>query len=159
MAKLTWREAALADAEIIDRMNRDLSATLGEGAEFEAGPEDVRRDAFGPNRRYECRLAELDGVPAGLMNIFMTYSTYKGAPCLYIDTLFVEPWARGQGIGAKLMAVAAQVALERDCCRIDLLALKTNPARAFYESIDLYATDSQPYTIGRDGLQQLAARA
>jgi GNAT superfamily N-acetyltransferase len=159
MTKLTLREARPPDAETVHRMIRDLCTTLGEVALFEARVEDVARDAFGPERRYECRLAELDGKPAGLLSFFMTYSTYKGAPCLFIDNLFVEPWARGERVGVQLMALAAQLAVARGCCRIDLHVLKSNPARDFYESIGLTITDERPYSIGRAGMQRLAARA
>jgi len=158
MARVSLREALPEDAETVHRMIRDLCSALGETALFEARPEDVRRDAFGPDRRYECHLAELDGVAAGLLSFYMTYSTYKGAPCLFIDNLFVEPWARGEKLGAKLMAAAARLAIERGCCRIDLHVLKSNPAQAFYEAIGLNATDERPYSIDRAGLRRLAGR-
>ncbi|HMB75640.1 MAG TPA: GNAT family N-acetyltransferase [Kiloniellaceae bacterium] len=157
MARLTLRAALPADAETVYRMIRDLCTALGEGELFEARLEDVQRDAFGPDRRYETWLAELDERPVGLLSFYMTYSTYKGAPCLFIDNLFVEPWARGERAGAKLMAAAARLAIERGCCRIDLHVLKSNPARSFYDAIGLMATDERPYSIDRVGLRKLAA--
>jgi len=156
VSRTLLREVTLEDAETLYRMQGDLSVAVGEGALFEASLEAVRRDAFGPGRRYECRLAEIDAVPAGMLTFFMTYSTYKGAPCLFIDNLFVEPWARGQALAAKLMAEAARIALARGCCRIDLHVLKDNPACAFYASIGMTATDERPYTIARSDLARLA---
>ena len=111
MARLLLRAAGPDDVETVYGMLRALCLALGEEALFEACVEDVRRDAFGSEPLYECHLAELDGRPAGLLSFFMTYSTYKGAPCFFVDNLFVEPWARGQAVGAKLMTEAARLAL------------------------------------------------
>ena len=152
---LEIRPAVAADAEIVYSLIRALAEALGDGDKLTAQLEDVQRDAFGPERCYEVWLALSDGVPVGLLSYYMTYSTYKGAPCLFVDNLYIEPHARRQAVGRALMAQAARIALERHCCRLDLHVLETNVARDFYEAIGMSLSDELYYWIGAGDLRRL----
>ncbi|MDX1423183.1 MAG: GNAT family N-acetyltransferase [Kiloniellales bacterium] len=153
---LVLRPARPDDAAAILAMLRALAEDVGEAEAFAAGLADVRRDAFGPAPRYECLLAERDGRPVGLLTHFATYSTYKGRACLHVNDLYVAPEARGLGVGRRLMGRACRLALERNCCRVELKVLETNTARDFYESIGMGATAERAYTIADAALTELA---
>lgn len=57
-----------------------------------------------------------------------------------IDGLCVAPWARGQGIGSRLLAEAMALARARDYGEIRLDVVETNPrARALYERLGFVA--------------------
>jgi len=153
---LSLRFACEEDVADIWRMLRALADEIGEGAEFVSRPEDVRRDAFGPKRRYDTLIAIAGSDPAGLATFFETYSTYKGRPCLYVNDIYVEPWARRWRLGRLVMAEIARLARARDCCRVELKVLADNPARRFYQSIGMSESAELAYAIRDEALDRLA---
>ena len=121
---------------------------------------EVRRDAFGPIRRFEVLIAEIDRKPVGFALFFRNYSTWEGKPGLYIEDIFVEESARGSGIGRKLIAAVAKIAQSRGCARIDLAVLDWNPARGFYNRIGFrHAEPWQIFRLAADDLGTLSAEA
>src|SRR5258708_4397837 len=70
----------------------------------QATEEDLRRDGFGPARRFEARLAFIDNKPAGFTLFFPDYSTWEGRAGLFLEDIFVAEWARRRGVGRALMA-------------------------------------------------------
>jgi len=157
MTKPHIRMALVEDSATILRLIREL-------AEFEnlldavrATEADIRRDGFGPERRFECLLAEVDGQAVGFALFFPSYSTFEGRAGLYLEDIYVVPSVRGLGIGRALMARLARLAGERDFPRLDLSVLQWNPARAFYERLDFrQSTDWLPYRLSGQALRALA---
>ena len=119
------------------------------GAEFRATIGDVERDVFGKSPLYESWLTEVDGVPLGLATFFLCYSTLNGKPSLRLDNIFVQESARGLKIGEKLVTKISCRALELNCCRLELLVGKNNPARAFYEKFGFPETADRVYGVGQ----------
>jgi len=124
---------------------------------------DVLRDGFPPDDtppRFECLLAELDGVPVGIALFFHTYSTWEGRSGLYLEDLFIEETARGHGLGRMLMAALARIARDRECSRLDLLVLDWNPTREFYHRIEMaYRGPWLPYRMPAPAVAALAETA
>jgi GNAT superfamily N-acetyltransferase len=122
-----------------------------------ASAADLLRDGFGPTPRFEARLAVLDGKPCGFSLFFTSYSTWEGRPGLYLEDIFVEERARRHGVGRRLIADLAAIALERDYRRLDLSVLDWNPARAFYERLGIrHKQGWLPYRVSGDALAALA---
>ena len=126
------------------------------GAEFRATIGNVERDIFGKSPLYESWLTEVDGVPLGMATygigyIFslLLYLQFKGKPSLLLDNLFVQESARGLKIGEKLVNKISCRALELNCCRLELLVEKNNPARAFYEKFGFLETADRVYGVGQ----------
>lgn len=70
----------------------------------------------------------------GFALFFHNYSTFLTQPGLYLEDLFVLPEYRGQGIGKSLIIRLAQIAVERNCGRVEWSVLDWNqPAIDFYE--------------------------
>ena len=162
MTDYRLRDAAPDDAAVIFELLRALAEDMGVPDNLVAGVEDVARDGFGPQARYETILAEATAARsdpmAGLAIVFPTYSTHKGRPCLFVDSLYVAPWARRLGVARGLMAEVCRRAVARDCCRVDLNVYLENPARRFYERIGMGETGETPYSIAGAALRELAAR-
>src|SRR5262245_17103398 len=125
---LVIRFARPSDAATIVEFVRGLAA-------FEHAPleqvhlteADVLRAGFGERAVFEALIAERGSRPLGMALFFPHYSTWEGAPSLYIEDLFVVEEARGQGVGRALVAACARVARERGWPRVDLAVLDWNP--------------------------------
>jgi len=152
------RPATPDDAAAIVALIRRLAAFEG-GAEVALTEDTVRRDGFGPGRRFEVLLAEEEGAIRGGVTLLESYSSWAGAPTLIVHDLYVDEAERGRGLGRALLAAAAGVALARGCCRLDVNVLSWNgAARRFYEGLGFAPLpDWQPHRLDAAGLRRLAA--
>ena len=156
----TIRSATAADVPQILAYISALAAYEREPDAVRATEADLLRDGFGPRPFYSCLMAEHLGAPAGFALYFFNYSTWTGHPGLYLEDLFVPPELRGLGIGKALLRKLAQIAVERDCGRMEWAVLDWNePSIAFYKSLG--AVPMSDWIINRltgDALQGLAAQ-
>jgi GNAT superfamily N-acetyltransferase len=103
---------------------------------------------FGARPAAEVLLAELGGAAVGFALFFQSYSTFLAKPGLYLEDLFVEPAARGRGVGAALMSALARIAVDRDYGRFEWSVLDWNqPAIEFYASLG--AVPQSEWTVQR----------
>lgn len=155
------RPATPADIPLILQLIGELAEYEKLAHEAKARAEDIQAHLFGPRPYAECVIAEADGEPAGFALFFHNYSTFNGKPGLYLEDLFVRPPFRGRGIGKRLIAHLAALAVERDCARFEWSVLDWNtPAIDFYRSLG--AAGMEEWTVQRlDGpaLHALAALA
>jgi GNAT superfamily N-acetyltransferase len=86
--------------------------------------------------RFEVWLAEVAGAPVGYVLIFETYSSFLCKPTLYLEDLFVLPSMRGKGIGTMLLDLCRNIAIERECGRMEWACLDWNTrAQEVYEGM------------------------
>jgi GNAT superfamily N-acetyltransferase len=160
-APFTIRPAEPGDCETLSALIRELAVYERLEDQAMAGPDDLRRNLFGPRPYAEALVAEVDGEAVGFALFFHNFSTFRGQPGLYLEDLFVRPEHRGRGIGRGFLARLAKLALDRGCGRLEWAVLDWNaPAIGFYRSLDAVAMDD--WTIFRlaDGpLARLAERA
>ncbi|PKB19138.1 ribosomal protein S18 acetylase RimI-like enzyme [Novosphingobium kunmingense] len=153
------RSAIPADLPLIADLIRAL-------ADYEKLAHEVRFDEavlaqklFGPRPYAEVIIGEIDGAAQGFALFFHNFSTFEGKPGVYLEDLFVQPAARGSGLGKALLAQLAAIAVERDCARLEWSVLDWNePAIGFYKSLGARLMDD--WTVMRvDGaaLQHLGA--
>lgn len=113
---------------------------------------------FGDQPYAEVIIAEYQQQPAGFALFFHNYSTFLAKPGIYLEDLFVLPELRGKGIGKALITYLAQLAVSRDCGRLEWSVLDWNqPAIDFYQSLG--ATMLHDWRINRvtgASLQQMA---
>lgn len=137
---------------------------IRELALYERAPEAVvateaqlREHGFGPQPRFEALIAELDGAPVGMALFHPRFSTWTGTPTLYLEDLVVREAARGHGVGRRLLARLARIALERGWVRIDFHVLDWNPARGFYRKLGFDHLDEWlRYGAAKGWLERLA---
>jgi GNAT superfamily N-acetyltransferase len=157
-ARIAIRFAEPEDCGLLLRLIRELAVFERAPAAVVATEEDLRRFGFGPQRQFEAILAFLDGEPAGCALFHPRFSTWLGRPGLYLEDLYVVEKARGNGVGRRLMARLAGIAVERGWGRIDFHVLHWNPARQFYRRLGMsYLEDWLRYGADRDALVRLAA--
>jgi GNAT superfamily N-acetyltransferase len=131
------RFAASEDAALVLRLIRELATYEKAPDAVTATEADLVRHGFAPDRQFEAILAFVDGAPAGLALFHSRFSTWLGRPGMYLEDLYVAEAARGLGVGRRLMARLAAIAIGRGWGRIDFQVLDWNPARRFYERLGL----------------------
>ena len=157
MPSIAIRPAGGSDAATIVRLVRELAAFEGLLDQVRITTADVLRDGFGERRRFECLLAEVDGAAVAFALYFDTYSTFEGRAGIFVEDLYVAQSVRGLGVGRRLLARLAQIAIERGCPRLDLSVLHWNPARGFYDRLGFrHNADWLPYRLTGDALARLA---
>ena len=151
------RFATAEDCPLLLRLIRELAAYERAPDSVVASEEDLRRHGFGPNPQFEAILAFLDGEPAGAALFHARFSTWLGRPGMYLEDLYVTERARGRGVGRRLMARLAAIAVERGWGRIDFNVLDWNPAREFYHRLGMAQVgDWLRYGADEQGLRRLA---
>jgi len=160
MTKITIRPATPADVETILSFIKGLAAFEREPEAVKTTVDDLLRDGFGEHRKFEALIAELDRQPVGFALFFPTYSTWEGHPGIHLEDIFVVEQARGQGVGRKLMAALAAIAVARGSARLELSVLHWNPAREFYHHLGMWHLGEWlPYRLSGEALRTLAAEA
>ena len=157
--KIQITEATERDTAVILDLIRQLAEYERLADRVTATEDQLRWTLFGARPAAEVLLAAVDGETVGFAVFFSTYSTFLAKPGLYLEDLFVKPHARGRGIGTALLARRAQLAIERNCGRVEWTVLNWNePSIRFYESIG--AVPLNDWTIFRltgDALTKLSS--
>ena len=104
----------------------------------------------------EVVFGEEDGSVVGFALFFHNFSTFVGRKGLYLEDLFILPEKRGRGYGKALLKYLAELAVERNCGRMEWICLDWNePALKVYRSIGAIPLDE--WTVQR--LTEPALRA
>jgi GNAT superfamily N-acetyltransferase len=135
--EITIRFAVPGDAGLVLRFIRELAVYEKAPDAVVATEDDLVHHGFGADRQFEAILAFLDRTPAGLAVFHPRFSTWLGRPAMYLEDLYVAEAARGLGVGRRLMARLAAIAIERGWGRIDFQVLDWNPARNLYRRLGM----------------------
>ncbi len=103
--------------------DRQLGAFTGE---LGTNEELIRQHLFGQRPFAFALLVGEPGPAMGFALYYFRYSSFRGRPSVWLDDLFVHPWARRQGAGALLMGRLAAVATAADCSHIAWVASASN---------------------------------
>jgi GNAT superfamily N-acetyltransferase len=96
----------------------------------------------------EVVFAEEEGIVIGFALFFHNFSTFVGRKGLYLEDLFIIPEKRGLGYGKAILKYLADIAVERNCGRMEWICLDWNaPSLAFYRSIGAVPLDE--WTVQR----------
>ncbi|MBP5547678.1 MAG: GNAT family N-acetyltransferase [Bacteroidales bacterium] len=99
-------------------------------------------------RSAEVVFVEEDGVVIGFALFFHNFSTFVGRKGLYLEDLFIIPEKRGRGYGKALLKYLANLAVERNCGRMEWICLDWNKqALKVYRSIG--AIPMEEWTVQR----------
>jgi GNAT superfamily N-acetyltransferase len=153
---ISIRSAVAEDLDLVIGFIRALAAyeRLADAVVLDRST--LQNHLFGDKPMAEVLIGELNGAPHGFALFFHNFSTFEGKPGIYLEDLFVDPEARGAGLGKALLARLAQLAMARGCARLEWSVLDWNePAIAFYKSLGATAMDE--WTINRVDGAALAA--
>ena len=138
------RKANYSDVKDILRLLVELAVYEKEPDAVKVTEEELIRDGFGNNPRYECLLAEFNSEVVGLAFFTPRYSTWVG-DTLHLEDLVVTEKMRGKGIGTLLYREFLLVAKERGVKRVEWSVLDWNQT-----AIDFYKKSGAIV----DGLEQ-----
>ena len=145
---LRIRAGEKPDVHLIADLIRGLAQFERLEEQVTMSEEKLDRFMFGGRAYAETLIAEDDGQPVGFALFFHNFSTFLGQPGLYLEDLFVLPEGRGKGAGRKLLERLAQIAVERDCGRVEWAVLDWNEdAIRFYKRLG--ATPNEDWTVYR----------
>ncbi len=155
--EVKFRKAGKEDIGLILQFITELARYEKMEDEVVATEESLADSLFGVKPAAEVIFALTEDIEAGFVLFFHNYSTFLGKPGIYIEDLYVKPEFRAKGIGRKLLAYIAGLAIERSCGRVEWWVLNWNPARSFYEALGARAMDKWTvYRLTGKELENLA---
>jgi GNAT superfamily N-acetyltransferase len=141
-AEVLVRPAQEPDVDLIHSLIRALADYERAPDQVVGTPEMLRQWLFGDRPAAEALIGEVDGQPAGFALFHGTFSTWECQPGLWLEDLFVLPDFRRHGVGGRLLASVARVAVDRGYTRVGWTALDWNePALSFYRKIGATVLD------------------
>jgi GNAT superfamily N-acetyltransferase len=160
-ASIRLEPATAKDVPVILRFIKELAEYEKLSHEVVATEDTLRAALFGSRPAAEVVIAYASDEPVGFALYFPTFSTFLGRPGIYLEDLYVTPSRRGHGIGRRLLAHIARVAIERGYGRMEWSVLDWNePALAVYRKIGARPMDE--WTVQRltgEALESLAQSA
>lgn len=133
---ITLRQSRPDDAAAIYAMIYELAVYEKAPEAVVTTPDEIRETLFGEGSKTEALIAECEGQIAGYAVFFTSYSTWLGRNGIYMEDLYISPAYRGLGAGKALLKHIAQLAVQRQCGRLEWSVLDWNqPAINFYLSI------------------------
>src|SRR5215472_8458870 len=102
MLTASIRPMTREDAAAVAHMARELAAVL-EDPEPTLDPNDLVRDGIGPERWFDCLVAEVDGRLIGYAMVCRGYEAHMAKRRLWLSDLYVRTHARRTSAGRALM--------------------------------------------------------
>jgi len=134
--KIEIRPAVPADIPLILSLIRELAEYEQMLNQCIPTPELLHDNLFGAKPKAEARIGLLDGKPVGFALFFHNFSTFLARPGIYLEDIYVQPAARGKGVGQALLKDVARIAVERNCGRLEWSVLDWNePSIQFYKAM------------------------
>ena len=161
MSAVTVRAATAGDIPTVLSLLRELAAYEGKLDCVRIDESLLAEYAFGERACIEVLLGLLDGNAVSYAIFFPHFGSYRGRPWLYLEDLYVQPDARGHGVGRTIMAHLASITVQRGWAGMAWGVLDWNePAFTFYRGLG--ATESNGHVsmdLTGDALLRLAERA
>jgi GNAT superfamily N-acetyltransferase len=105
-------------------------------SEFRVTETLLERYLFTPEPFAELLVGYLGEEICGYALFFHNFSSFQGRPGLYLEDVYVEPYARGKGLGKAMLVEFIRIARERGCRRSEWVVLNWNQrAIDFYQSL------------------------
>ncbi len=123
---VTVRAALPADGPAFIGLVRALADFERLAAPDDAAAARLVADAFAEPPRYQLWIGELGGEAVAYAATFLTYSTFRALPSLFLEDLFVHPRARRAGVASAMLAHLRSEAVARGCGRFEWHVLDWN---------------------------------
>jgi GNAT superfamily N-acetyltransferase len=134
--EISIRKATVEDAAVIHNLLTELEKTLGATSKIKRTVADLETFGFSGQPCFDALIAWEGARAVGLAVFFKEFSTWRGAPGVYVQDLYVSESLRGSGLGAKLMNAVFEHARDWGVryCKLSVHA-GNDAAMAFYERL------------------------
>ncbi|MGC7873030.1 GNAT family N-acetyltransferase [Desulfosporosinus sp. SYSU MS00001] len=151
------RFAEMDDVPLILSFIRELAEYEKMLSAVVATEEDLKESLF-QRKMAEVIIGEYKNQPIGFALFFHNFSTFLGKPGIYLEDLYVKPEMRGKGLGKIMLSFLAQLAIERQCGRLEWWCLDWNkPSIEFYKQLGAVPMDEWTvYRVCDEALPKLA---
>ena len=151
------RLATESDVSLILKFIKDLGEYEKLSNEVVATEENLRKTLF-HQKMAEVIIGDFNGEPVGFALFFHNYSTFLGQAGIYLEDLYINPEMRGKGFGKSMLKYLAELAVERDCGRLEWACLDWNePSICFYKGLGAQALDNWTvYRLTGETLREMA---
>ena len=155
---LTIRQATVNDAAVILKFIKSLAQYEKLSHEVVATEENLKNSLFGKRAYAEVLLGHEGDTPVAFALFFHNYSTFLAKPGIHLEDLYVNEEHRGRGYGKAMLSRLAQIAIERDCGRLEWNVLDWNtPAIDFYKRLGAGAMEEwTTFRLGGQALLNMA---
>lgn len=136
MAEFAIRPAEPQDVSTIVELIHELAEYEKLGHLCKANEASLQRQLFGEHTTLEGIVTEIRGELIGYALYFDNFSSFTCKPGIHVDDIYIKPSHRRLGFGTAMLERIVQVARERDCGRVEWVALNWNkPALSLYREI------------------------
>ncbi|MPZ79110.1 MAG: GNAT family N-acetyltransferase [Actinophytocola sp.] len=152
------RRAEESDVNAIVTLVHELAEYERAADECHLTADQLRAALFCESPALFAHVADLDGEVVGCALWFKNFSTWHGTHGVYLEDLYVQPDARGSGLGKALLTALAEECVARGYARLEWWVLNWNePAIGLYESLDAVPMDEWTvYRLTGAALNRLA---
>ena len=146
---ITIHAAKKEDVNDIHILLKELAIDMGMDKKMISTIDDLLKYGFTEDRRFYVLLAKCEKESIGLCLYFYTFSSWMGAPGIFIQDLFVTEKYRKLDIGKKLLHEVVAQNEQQEITHILLNVDHNNTeAKKFYEKIGFrYRTEEHNYFI------------
>ncbi|MDP4145226.1 MAG: GNAT family N-acetyltransferase [Bacillota bacterium] len=120
--------------------------------------EEILKESIFQRKAAEAIILEYQDNAIGYIILFENFSTFTGLPGIYIEDLYIKPEMRGKGFGKVALSFIANLALERNCGRVEWSCLNWNiPSIKFYKGLGAKPMDEWTiYRLAGEEIKNLA---
>ena len=143
-SKVTIHPASEKDVPVIHALLSELEQTLGATGLVKRTADDLHRCGFGEAPLFDVLLAWQGRKAVGLALFFREFSSWRGAPGVYVQDIYVSTDLRGTGLGRKLMQAVMEIAhgWGATYCKLSVYG-DNEPAVAFYKRLGFRVSDTE----------------
>jgi ribosomal protein S18 acetylase RimI-like enzyme len=141
---VTIRKANAEDVPVIHALLTELERTLGAEEAVQRTAGDLLRFGFCGSPVFDVLLAWQDRKAVGLALYFREFSSWRGAPGVYVQDLYVSAGLRGAGVGRNLMQAVMDSARTwgASYCKLSVYG-DNEPAIAFYRRLGFRVSETE----------------
>lgn len=130
------------DSALVLSFVKGLAEYVGQLDSVTATEDEIRSTLFAEGSPVVVKIACWEGIPAGFIVYFRTYSTFSAKFGYYIEDLFVSPEFRGRGVGKTLLDHVIAIGVKERVSKVEWYVNNANAdALQFYKKMGARVLD------------------
>ncbi len=159
MSNVTFRYARKNDVPLIMQFIQELAKFEGLDKQLNVNEESLEDWIFIRNKA-EVLFELVDDKVIGFCLFYHNFSTFMGGAGLYIEDLYISPEFRTMGYGKKLFEKIAQIAVDRECKKLEFSCPNSNTSSMeFYKHMGASPmSEWTTFRVSNNELKKLAKK-